>query len=155
MGLFKKKEWDLEKSDNNKKRLRELFNGVVENGDSWEILFGHNEEVQTSNYIIVRKTTYTYVNYIIGYNKEDMSIAMIETTPELNGCGEPKIFKKDSIKKARKQFGAYTIFHQGGFFAGFTSFHVNESYDDEHLVYVYQKEELEKFQEFFKEFSGK
>ena len=39
MGLFgKKKQWDTQKSDANKSRLRELFNGVMEDGDSYDIV---------------------------------------------------------------------------------------------------------------------
>ena len=39
MGWFgKKKKWDTQKSDANKSRLRELFNGVIEDGDSYDIV---------------------------------------------------------------------------------------------------------------------
>ena len=42
MGWFgKKKEWDTQKSDANKSRLRELFNGVMEDGDSYDIVYGY------------------------------------------------------------------------------------------------------------------
>lgn len=106
MGLFgKKKEWDIAKSDSNKSRLRELFNGVMEDGDSWNILYGYSEDIKTSNYILARKTTYTYTSLIIGYRESDMSIALVQTTPELEGCSEAEIFRKDSIKKSQNHYG--------------------------------------------------
>ena len=44
MGLFgfgKKKEWDIAKSDENKKKMRELFNGVTKDGDLWKLIYGY------------------------------------------------------------------------------------------------------------------
>lgn len=156
MGLFgKKKEWDIAKSDSNKSRLRELFNGVMEDGDSWNILYGYSEDIKTSNYILARKTTYTYTSLIIGYRESDMSIALVQTTPELEGCSEAEIFRKDSIKKAKITMGNYIIYHQGGLTAGYTSFVAQEGNDDKIIAYIWQPEEVKRFDEFFKSFSGK
>ena len=61
MGLFglgKKKEWDIAKSDENKKKMRELFNGVTKDGDLWKLIYGYALNIKKNNYIIVKKTTY-------------------------------------------------------------------------------------------------
>ena len=50
-----------------------------------------------------------------------MSIALLQTTPELEGCSEAEIFTRDSIKKAKISTGMYTIYHQGGIMAGYLS----------------------------------
>lgn len=160
MGLFtslfgKKKEWDIVKSDANKSRLRELFNGVMKDGDSWNIIYGYGLNIKNSDYILARKTTYTYTSLIIGYRESDMSIALLQTTPELKGCSDAEIFRKDSIKKAKISTGMYTIYHQGGMMAGYTQFAAIAENDEKFLAYVYQPEEFEKFEEFFKKFSGK
>ena len=158
MGLFgfgKKKEWDLARSDENKKRFRELFNGVVADGDSWKIVYGYGLEIKNSNYIVARKTTYTYTSLIIGYRESDMSIALVQTTPELEGCSEAEIFRKDSIKKAKISTGMYTIYHQGGLMAGYTQFATMAENDEKFLAYLYQPEEFTDFDNFFKKFAGK
>ena len=156
MGWFgKKKEWDTLKSDTNKNRLRELFNGVIEDGDSYNIVYGYGLNIKTSSYILARKTTYTYTSLIIGYRESDMSIALLQTTPELDGCSEAEIFREDNIKKAKMVTGMYTIYHQGGLMAGYTQFAALEGNDEKFLAYVYQPEEFNKFNEFFKKFSGK
>lgn len=160
MGLFgsffgKKKEWDIQRSDANKAKLRELFNGVMQDGDSWSIVYGYGEDITNSSYILARKTTYTYMNLIIGYCDSDMSIALVQTTPELEDCSDAEIFRKDAIKKAKMTVGMYTIYHQGGFMAGYTAFATLAENDEKFLAYVYQPEEFKDFDNFFKKFSGK
>lgn len=158
MGLFgfgKKKEWDTPRSDANKKRMRELFNQVMPDGNSWKLVYGYSENVKTSNYLIARKTTYEFTSLIIGYRESDMSIVLLQTVPELDGCSEPETFRKDGIKKAKIMMGFYTIYHQGGIMAGTTQFGVAEENDEDYLAYVHQPTESEDFSEFFKKFSGK
>lgn len=156
MGLFgKKKQWDMARSDANKARLRELFNGVVEDSESYQVLYGYGLNIKNSDYIIARKTTYTYTSLIIGYRQSDMSIMLLQTTPELEGCSEPEIFKKDAIKKSKISTGMYTIYHQGGLFAGYTQFAALAENDENFLAYIYQPEEFAQFEAFFKQFSGK
>ena len=154
-GLFKKKEWDIEKSDENKKQVRALFNNVMKDGDTWNVVYGYSTDIKNSNYILARKTTYEFTSLIIGYRESDMSIALIQTTPELDGCSDPEIFTKDDIKRAGMSFGEYIIYHQGGIMAGYTKFSVGEGNDEDYLAYIYQPEELQKFNIFFKEYSKK
>lgn len=111
--------------------------------------------IKNSNYILAGKTTYTYTSLIIGYRYSDMSIVLLQTTPELEGCSEPTVFKMDAVKKAKIATGMYTIYHQGGIMAGYTQFAVIPKNDENFLAYVYQPEEDEAFSVFFKKFSGK
>lgn len=88
MGLFglgKKKEWDIEKSNANKEKMRELFNQTVENGEEYQIAYGFGLNIKNSDYLLAKKTTYQYTSLIIGYREKDMTIAMVQTTPELEG----------------------------------------------------------------------
>lgn len=156
MGWFsKKKVWDTQKSDNNKKKLRELFNGVVQDGNSYNIVYGYGLDIKNSNYIIASKVKYTYTSLIIGYRESDMSIALVQTTPELEGCSDAEFFKKDSIKKAKISTGMYTIYHQGGMMAGYTQFATLEENDEHFLAYIHQIDEYAHFDKFFKQFAGK
>ena len=43
--LFKGPEIDMEKSNANAKKMRALFNQVVENGDNYRLIFGYTEDV--------------------------------------------------------------------------------------------------------------
>lgn len=158
MGLFgfgKKKEWDHAKSDHNKAQMRPLFDQVVPDGSTWKLVYGYGLNIKNSNYIIARKTTYQYTSLIIGYRESDMSIALLQTTPELEGCSDPEYFRKDGIKKAKLSTGMYTVYHQGGLMAGYTQFATLAENDESFLAYVYQPEEDADFQAFFKAFSGK
>ncbi len=88
MSLFRKKKWDIERSEQNKGLIRQLFSQAMPDGDTWKIVYGYGLNIKTSDYIIARKTTYTYTSLIIGYRESDMSIALLQTTPELEGCSE-------------------------------------------------------------------
>ena len=48
--LFKGPEIDMDKSRENSKKMRTLFNAVVENGDDYKIIFGYPEDVSRFNY---------------------------------------------------------------------------------------------------------
>ena len=48
--LFKGPEIDMEKSNANAKKMRTLFNQVVENGDNYRLIFGYTEDVSRFNY---------------------------------------------------------------------------------------------------------
>ena len=121
MSLFRKKKWDIERSEQNKGLIRQLFSQAMPDGDTWKIVYGYGLNIKTSDYIIARKTTYTYTSLIIGYRESDMSIALLQTTPELEGCSEAEIFTRDSIKKAKISTSMYTIYHQGGIMAGYST----------------------------------
>lgn len=48
--LFKGPEIDMEKSNANASKMRVLFNHVVEDGDSFRLVFGYTEDVRRLNY---------------------------------------------------------------------------------------------------------
>ena len=52
--LFKEPEIDLEKSNANARKMRALFNHVVEDGDNYRLIFGYTEDVSWFNYGIVQ-----------------------------------------------------------------------------------------------------
>lgn len=156
MGLFgfgKKKEWDLARSNANKEKMKALFQHVVEDHNQFDIVYAYSTNIKSSNYILARKTTYTYTSLIVGFRKADMKIVILQTTPELEGCSDPEIFTKDSIKKAKMVQGGYTLYHKGGLMAGYTQFYLADENDEDYLAYVYQPEETMKWEEFWKEFS--
>ncbi len=158
MGIFgssKKKTWDENRSNENKDRMKDLFNQSISESDTYKIVYGFGLNIKNSNYIVMRKTTYQYTSLIIGYRKSDMSIVLLQTTPELEGVSEPEYFNKESIKKSKIATGEYTIYHKGGLMAGYTQFSVIAENDEKYLVYCHQEEEQKEFHEFWKEFCKK
>lgn len=161
MGLFgsfgiKKKTWDEERSQANKEKMNALFRQVVSDHEGYTVMYAYTSEVKTSNYVVARKTTYLYGSMIVGIREEDMSIVVIHTVPELDGCGDPEVFKKGEIKKAKKVQGGFTLYRAGGMMAGYVQFYISDDYDDEKLfAYIHQPEEAHKFDEFWPKFIGK
>ena len=41
MSLFRKKKWDIERSEQNKGLIRQLFNQAMPDGDTWKIVYGY------------------------------------------------------------------------------------------------------------------
>ena len=156
MGLFgkKKKLWDEARVQENKARMHALFEQVVEDAAGYQLVSEYSSSIKTSNYILARKTTYTYTSLIVGFRESDMSIVILQTTPELEGCSDPAYFKKGEIKKAKVVQGGFTIYHKGGIMAGYTQFYISDEYDDEKLfAYLHQREEAAQWDLFWPKFS--
>ena len=152
MGFFsKKKEVDIARSDENKERMRKLFEQTVEEHEGYNIVYGYSSSVKNSNYILARKTTFRYVSMIIGYRKSDMSIVILQTTPDLDGCSDPEIFKPSDLKKVKfdDSKAQFVLQHAGGFTAGSTRFSVGPTNAGDVLAYVYQNDEFMDWYEFF------
>lgn len=155
MGLFSKASVDVEKSNENKATMRTLFNGVVSDGESYKIAYGYSQSHTSVNYLIIRKQITTVASLIVGYRDSDMSIVLVPTSPELDGCEEPQVFKNTEIKKTKIVSGEYVIYHQGGIMAGYTQFGVVAENDDDVSAYIYQPDESDDFASFWKRYSGK
>ena len=41
MSLFRKKKWDIERSEQNKGLIRQLFSQAMPDGDTWKIVYGY------------------------------------------------------------------------------------------------------------------
>lgn len=154
MGLFKKKkkEWDTVKSNENKNKMKILFNKAVKDHEGYKLLYAYNEDVKNMNYVIVRKITYTYKSIILGYRESDMSIVLVSTTPEFDDYAEPEVYTRDNVKKTKNAFG-HVIYKKGGFMAGYVQFIVDDYYDNEEVFpYINQENEIEGWKNFWKEF---
>ncbi len=154
MGLFSKffkgPEVDMEKSDANTKKMRELFNQVVENGGEYRIIFGYTEDVSRFNYGFVHGSKTKIGNLIVGWNEDKETIAVVPTVPDLSGCGDPAYYRRSEILKAyRNKYptDAFIIYPDKKSYIGINAY---DWLDDESLyVYVSQEEELAAFSEFF------
>ena len=154
MGLFSKlfqgPEIDQAKSDANRKKMRALFNQVVENGDAYQLIFGFTEDVSRFNYGLVRGSKSKIGNLIVGWDEAAETIVAVPTVPDLSGCGDPVYYRRSEIHKAyRNKYptDAFIIYPDRKGYIGINAY---EWLEDEKLyIYLYQKEELEAFTAFF------
>ena len=98
--LFKGPEVDTAKSTANAKKMRELFNQSVENGDRYRLIFGYTEDVSRFNYGFVHGSKTKIGNLIVGWDASADTIVVLPTVPDLSGCGEPVCYRRSEILKA-------------------------------------------------------
>ena len=148
--LFKGPEIDMEKSAANARKMRELFNQVVENGDDYRIIFGYTEDVSRFNYGFVHGSKTKIGNLIVGWSEADGVIVAVPTVPDLSGCGDPTFYRRSDIWKAyRNKYptDAFVIYPDK---RGYLAINAYDWLEDEKLyVYVSQDQELAAFTEFF------
>ena len=148
--LFKGPEVDTEKSGANAKKMRLLFNQVVEKGDDYRLIFGYTEAVSRFNYGFVHGSKTKIGNLIVGWNGANETIVAVPTVPDLSGCGEPTYYRRSDILKAyRNKYptDAFVIYPDR---KGYIAINACDWLDDESLyVYVSQEAELAAFTDFF------
>ena len=98
--LFRGPEIDMEKSNANAKKMRALFNQVVENGDNYRLIFGYTEDVSRFNYGFVHGSKTKIGNLIVGWDEASQTIVVVPTVPDLSGCGDPTYYRRSEILKA-------------------------------------------------------
>lgn len=148
--LFRGPEIDMEKSGANREKMRALFDQVVENGDSYRLIFGYTEDVSRFNYGFVHGSKTKIGNLIVGWNEDSLTIVVVPTVPDLSGCGEPTYYRRDQILKAyrnRYPTEAFIIYPDKKSYIGINAYDWLE--DESLYVYVEQERELADFTEFF------
>ena len=148
--LFKGPEVDQAKSDANRKKMRLLFNQVVENGDRYQLIFGYTEDVSRFNYGFVHGSKTKIGNLIVGWNEAEETVVVVPTVPDLSGCGDPTFYRRSEILKAyRNKYptDAFVIYPDK---KGYIAINAYDWLDDESLyVYVSQEAEMAAFTDFF------
>ena len=150
--LFKGPEIDMEKSRANAQKMRRLFNQVVENGDSYKLVYGYTEDVSWFNYGFGHGSKTKIGNLIVGWNEGAETIVVVPTVPDLSGCGDPTWYRRSEILKAyRNKYptDAFVIYPDR---KGYIAINAYDWLEDESLyVYVSQEQELAEFTAFFTE----
>ena len=148
--IFKGTQVDMEKSNANAKKMRQLFDQVVENGGDYRLIFGYTEDVSRFNYGFVHGSKTKIGNLIVGWNESSQTILAVPTVPDLSGFGEPTYYRRSEILKAyRNKYptDAFVIYPDK---KGYLAINAYDWLDDEKLyVYVSQEEELAAFTDFF------
>lgn len=148
--LFKGPEVDMEKSNANAKKMRELFRDAVEDESAYRLIFGYTEDVSRFNYGFVHGSKTKIGNLIVGWNEAAETIVVVPTVPDLSGRGEPTYYRRSEILKAyRNKYptDAFVIYPDK---SGYIAINAYDWLEDESLyVYVSQEEELAAFTDFF------
>lgn len=101
MGLFSKKpkeiEYDAADCRRKKERMRELFNGEVDDGDTYKILHATQQTYKFERGFVIDTNTTTFYHYILGYRPEDQKIVLVQTDVELTQCSDAFYVDMDSI----------------------------------------------------------
>lgn len=124
MGLFSRKpkapEYDPVDCEAKKKRLREIFNETVEDGDSYEVLYAYMNSSKFERGFIFDTNTTTFYFYVIGYRRSDFRVVLIQVDSALEKHSEALPIDMDSVVnvsydpkiskaclKYRKDYGSY------------------------------------------------
>ena len=148
--LFKGPEIDMEKSSANARKMRVLFNHVVEDGDRYRLIFGYTEDVSRFNYGLVHGSKTKIGNLIVGWNEADETVVVVPTVPDLSGCGDPTYYRRSEILKACRNHyptDAFLIYPDRSGYIGINAYDWLE--DEKLYVYVSQERELADFTDFF------
>ena len=127
--LWKGPEVDLEKSGENAKKMRQMFDRVVENGGEYRLISGYTEDVSRFNYGFVHGSRRKVGSLIVGWYYR----------------------RADILKAYRNRYptDAFVIYPDS---RGYIAINAYDWLEDESLyIYVSQEEELAAFTKFFLE----
>ena len=79
----------------------ELFNEVIPDSDRFAVVYGYGVDVGMMNFIVIRKTTYTYSSYAIGFDVNANEIVVLPIAIDLSEYGTPYYLKNSEIRKAK------------------------------------------------------
>ena len=140
--LWKGPEVDLEKSGENAKKMRQMFDRVVENGGEYRLISGYTEDVSRFNYGFVHGSRRKVGSLIVGWNEESQTIVVVPTVPDR---------RADILKAYRNRYptDAFVVYPDS---RGYIAINAYDWLEDESLyIYVSQEEELAAFTKFFLE----
>ena len=133
----------------------DLFKRVVPNSERFSVVYACGVDVGMSDFIVVRKTTYTYSSYAVGYDANTNEIAILPIDIDLENYGAPVYLPNEEIKKAKQSWLSKEITIRADKLPKkYIQFVVQEQINedgDNVVVCVKQNEEAKNFIAFFKE----
>ncbi len=160
MGLFSKKEktpdYDSVECEANKKRMREILDETVEDGDSYDILYAYMTTSKFERGWIFDTNTTTFYYYIVGYRRSDFDVVLIQTDNELKEHTEAYHIEMDKIANVSYDPKFYQVCLEYEKNYGSFGELLKVKGTDKKTVYgpknIYQPEEREKFLDFIEAF---
>lgn len=138
----------------NVEKMKELFSEVIGDADRFRVVYGCGVDVGMMNFVVVRKTTYTYASYAIGFDETANEIVILPINRDFSSYGDPIYVKKDEVKKAKiSMFSKEIRIQSNKFPKKYITFTVQEMLNqdpEEVAICVKQEEEANAFLQFFK-----
>ncbi len=159
MGMFSKKSkelvYDAAQCAAKKKRMREMFNEAVEDGDDYEILHATQTSSKFERGFVFDTTTTSFYYYILGYRADFGKVVMVQTDRELTQHSEAvfiDIYSVDGISYNPKYSQACLKYKKGcGTYGEILNIGDSGSKTMYGIADMVQKEEREKFLDFLEE----
>ena len=138
----------------NYKKVQELFNKVIPDHSRFSVVYGCGVDVGMTNFVVVRKTTYTYSSYAVGFDTGGEEIVILPIDIDMESYGSPVYLKKSEIDKAKISWLSKEItIRDKRLPKKYIQFSVPEMINqdpDNVVIPVKQDEEAKRFAEFFK-----
>ena len=135
-------------------KMRTLFDNVIPDYNRFTIVYGCGVDVGMTHFLVVRKTTYTYSSYAIGYDKNENEIVVLPIDLDLETYGTPVYLKHSDIDKAKISWLSKEItIRDKRLPKKYIQFNVPEMINqdpDNVVVPIKQDEKAKEFTEFFK-----
>ncbi len=162
MGLFSKNkkdivpEYDKADCEAKKKRMREIFNKSVKEGDTYEILYAYMTSSKFERGFVFDTNTTSFYYYIVGYRKKDFDVVLIQVDSNLGDYSDAYHVEMDKVVNVSYDPKIYQL-----------CFRYEKNHDDygellkikgtsSKTLYgpknIYQPEEIEKFLDFAEDF---
>ena len=101
MGLFSKKPKEPEYNEADciakKTRMREIFNGAVKDGSTYEILYAYMSTSKYEKGFVFDTNTTSFFYYIVGYRQQDFSLVFVQVDAALQEYAEPFYVDMDNV----------------------------------------------------------
>lgn len=162
MGLFSKKQkesvpnYDVEDCAAKKRRMREIFNKTVQNGDSYEILYAYMTSSKFEHGFVFDTNTTSFYYYIVGYRKSDFDLVLIEVDSNLGDYSDAYHVEMDKVVNVSYNPKYQQLCFQYEKHYGSYGELLNISNTTSKTMYgpknIYQPEEIEKFLDFAEDF---
>ncbi|MFV0393288.1 MAG: hypothetical protein ACK5LC_02670 [Coprobacillaceae bacterium] len=138
----------------NVEKIKELFSQVISDSDRFRVVYGCGVDVGMMDFVIVRKTTYTYASYAIGFDENANEIVVLPINRDFSSYGEPIYVKSSEVKKAKmSRFSKEIRIQSNKFPQKYITFTVQEILNqdpEEVAICVKQEDEANAFLNFFK-----
>lgn len=138
----------------NYKKICDLFNKAVPDYNRFSVVYGCGVDVGMADFVVVRKTTYTYSSYAVGYDNNENELVILPIDTDIETYGMPVYMKKSDIDKAKISWLSKEItIRDGRLPKKYIQFSVPEMINqdpDNVIIPVKQNEEAKRFTEFFK-----
>jgi hypothetical protein len=134
-------------------KVTNLFRSVISNPERYNVVYGCGVDVGMMDFVVVRRTTYTYSNYAIGYDAGNHEIVILPIDTDIISYGVPYYLKKSEIGKAsRNRISSEITIRHDRLPKKYIQFVIPPSIredDDEVCIPIIQDDQAKQFEEYY------